>query len=516
MADFTRGGRFSANISTFLNVHRQMQQADAAARARAHAARTEWAMRNAKPTGQLGDGRLANSEDVARAGLLDPRGLFLGAHNGRMLFWNSDESLLTYLRTGGGKGVTLMQPNLAHVRDRTLIVTDVKDGELAWSTAAHRSNRLGIPNIFINPYGLHGDGFEGVRINPLQKLIEIAASGERFDGEAEQIAHILLPQSSKPGDNDWVTKGARELACLRMEFTARFDPDNCTLSDIWRFINGDGQHFALAFSLMATCGDESIERRAKTYDGMMADAPKQWEAIRSELATAISAFDPEKSLGKATDAHDIDLKQVKRRPHTIFVMIPVSKLDAAAVFCSLIIALLIEVLAATRGPVRATFMLDEFANFPKVAGLLRSLRLHRSLGLNYWFFAQGRHSMTGKWTKEEVKEIEDQVGCTIYRNVWEPDLLKDISLWSGSRTILSRGVSHNASPVETGAANLGEAKRPVLQTEDILALGTGQQIMRVTSMPHLLIADAVPFFKVEPWSSHIRDVRKLHLGSDEE
>jgi type IV secretion system protein VirD4 len=503
-------GRLGSGLGLMMNIHRQTMEADHAARARDHAARMDHQMKHARPSGALGDSRLADQDDINRAGLNDPRGLFLGAHKGSLLFWNSDESILTYLRTGGGKGVSLIQPNLAHVSDRSLIVVDVKNGELAFSSAAHRQNTLGHTCIFINPYGLHG--LPNTRINPLQKLINTAASGLGFDGEAESIAHILVPQPKSEGDNAWVRKGAIELLSLRMEFLAKFDPENCTLSDLWRFINGNAEHFAMAFSLMATCGDESIERRAMTYDGMRDDAPKQWEAIRSEAASAVSIFEPTKSLGKATAAHDFDLTRLKHEKITIFFMLPVNRLDMAAPFGSLFVNLSIETLAATTGPVRTTFILDEFANFPKVTGILRSLRLHRSLGIQFWFFAQGRHSMTGKWARDEVKEFEDQVGCTLLKSVWEPDLLKDISLWSGNRTILSRGVSHNGGTVETGASNMGETKRPVLQAEDILNLGTDKFIIRVASMPRLLIANAVPFFKVKPWKDQIRDVRDLHRG----
>jgi type IV secretion system protein VirD4 len=508
---FGRGGaRFTSTMNTMMSIHRQTMEADHAARARANAARVDHQMKHARPSGALGDSRLADQNDINRAGLADPRGLFLGAHEGRMLFWNGDESLLCYLRAGGGKGTCLIPPNLAHVSDRSLIVIDVKNGELAWSSWAHRQETLGHTCIFINPYGLHS--LPNTRINPLQKLIDTAASGLGFDGEAESIAHILVPQPKSEGDNAWVRKGAIELLSLRMEFLAKFDPDNCTLSGLWRFMNGGGEHFAMAFSLMATCGDESIDRRAMTYDGMRADAPKQWEAIRSDAASSVSIFEPTKSLGKATAAHDFDLTRLKREKITVYLMLPVDKLDVAAPFGSLIINLLIETLASTTGPVRTTFILDEFANFPKVSGILRSLRLHRSLGIQFWFFAQGRHSMTGKWSKEEVKEIEDQVGCTLLKSVWEPDLLRDISLYSGNTTILSRGVSHNGGTVETGASNMGETKRPLLQTEDILNLGTDKFIIRIASMARLLIADAVPFFKVKPWKDQIRDVRDLHRG----
>jgi type IV secretion system protein VirD4 len=508
------GGRIGAGLNLFQNFHRQSMEADFAARARANAARTQWQMMNAKPSGQLGDSKLADGEDAGRAGLHDPRGLFLGAHLGRMLFWNSDESLLTFLRTGGGKGVCLIQPNLAHVSDRSLVIIDAKNGELAWSTSEHREKILGQKCIFINPYGLHG--LPNTRLNPLQLLINIVASGGVIDGQADGIAHILVPQPKSEGDNAWVRKGAIELLVLRMEFLAKFDPDNCKLSGLWRFMNGGTEHFALAFSLMSTCGDESIERRAMAFDSMRFDAPKQWEAIRSEAAAAVYVYEPTKSLGKATDAHDFDLTRLKQEKIAVFLILSVNNLDHAAPFASSTLNLIIETLAATTGPVRTTFILDEFPNFPKVSGILRSLRLHRSLGIQFWFFAQGRHSMTGKWSKDEIKEIEDQVGCTLMKSVWEPDLLKDITLWSGNKTILSKGVSHNGGTVETGASNLGETKRPVLQTEDILNLGSDKFIIRVASMPRLLIADAVPYFKVTPWKDQVRDVRDLHSGKEEE
>jgi type IV secretion system protein VirD4 len=505
-----RGGSFWSSFNALAALHHRASESDYAARAREEAALTRWRMAHAKPSGALGDGRLADDTDIDRAGLRDPRGLFFGTHNNRMLFWSSDESLLTYLRPGGGKGVAHIQPNLAHSYDRSFVVTDVKNGELAWSAAEHRSERLGIPNIFINPYGLHG--YPTTRINPLERLIDLAVKEQAFDGEAEAIAHILLPEPPKAGDNDWVRKGAIQLAALRMEFAAAFDPDHCTLGDVWCFATGGPEHFDYSFSLMATCGNESIERRAQSFDGMRRQAPKQWEAIRYDLSEALSCFDPGKALGRATAAHEFDFTRLKLRPHTVFIMLPVNRLDVAAPFASLIVNSLIETLAAAHGPVQTTFILDEFANMPKVSGIRRSLRLHRSLGLQYWFFAQSRHAMTGKWAKEEVKEIEDLVGCTLLRSVWETDVIRDIELWSGNRTIHSRGVSHNGGTVEAGASNLGETKRPVLQSEDIIGLGPDRQIVRIASMPRLLIADAVPYFFVKPWSQQLRDVRELHRG----
>jgi type IV secretion system protein VirD4 len=114
-----------------------------------------------------------------------------------------------------------------------------------------------------------------------------------------------------------------------------------------------------------------------------------------------------------------------------------------------------------------------------------------------------------------VKDIEDQVGILTMKSVWEPDLLKDIELWSGTKTILQGGVSHSGGVVQTANANLSENKRPVLQAGDVIALGPTRQVIRVASMPHLLISDAVPYFTVDPWRTQVRDVRDLHKGNSE-
>lgn len=495
-------------------LHRQMAEADHAYDARMRALDLEEEMRTAKPSGALGDGRLGNLDDCRRAGMLTSNGLFLGAfgESGHFLFHNSEESLLTYNRAGGGKGTTLIQNNLAHCRDRTLIIVDIKDGELAFSSAKHRSDTLGTTTIFLNPYKLHG--YPNTNINPLYRSVEVLENGGTPDGEAEAICEIAMPAPPRPSE-DWPRKGAIQLCTMRIEYLARFHPERCTLPELWRFLHGDEQHFMMEFSLMATCGIESIERRAMSFSSMRIEAAKQWEAIRSEAATAFNSFEPGKSLGDACASHDLDLTRAKREKLTIYIILPANRIDVAKAWVAMLIAMMTETIASARGPVRTTFIVDEFANLPRVPSILRSLRLYRGLGVSYWFFAQGRNSLTSQWSREQVKDIEDQVGIITMKSVWEPDLLKDIELWSGTKTILQGGVSHSGGVVQTANANQSENKRPVLQAGDVIALGPTRHVIRVASMPHLLISDAVPYFTVDPWRGQVRDVRDLHKGNSE-
>lgn len=71
---------------------------------RAHAAYQHYLMATAAPSGKYGDGRLASIHDAAAAGLLNASGLFLGALDGRALFFAGDGQMLSYARAGSGKG----------------------------------------------------------------------------------------------------------------------------------------------------------------------------------------------------------------------------------------------------------------------------------------------------------------------------------------------------------------------------------------------------------------------------
>jgi type IV secretion system protein VirD4 len=510
-----QGGNFLNWMERGFALHRGWSEADRAREARERAHELETAMATAQPSGAFGDGRLGNLEDCKKAGLLNSTGLFIGAFgpNGHFLYHNSEESLLTYNRAGGGKGVSLIQPNLAHSNDRTLVIVDIKDGEHAFSSSAHRRAALGTEVVYFNPYGLHG--YPNTDVNPLFRLLEVVRAGGSPDGEAESIFEIALPAPARESENAFFRKGAIQLCTLRAEFLAFEKPNECTLPDIWRFLHGDEEHFAMEFSMMATSENESVARRAQAFASMRRTAEKQWEAIRSEAASALSAFEPGKSLGNACASHDIDLTRAKREKLTIYIILPANRIDVAKPWVSMLIGMMTEVIAAARGPVRTTFIVDEFSNLPKVPSILRSLRLYRGLGVSYWFFSQGRHALTSQWSKEQVKDIEDQVGIITMKSVWEPDLLKDIELWSGTKTILQGGVSHSGGVVQTANANLSENKRPVLQAGDVIALGPTRQVIRVASMPHLLISDAVPYFTVDPWKDQVRDVRDLHKGISE-
>lgn len=196
----------------------------------------------------------------------------------------------------------------------------------------------------------------------------------------------------------------------------------------------------------------------------------------------------------------------------LHLMAPSEKLAVAAPWISLIVSHIIETVAREVGPVPTTFLLDEFPMLPPSPSITKTLRLYRGKGLQLWIFSQGRYSLEERWSREAVKEFEDMAAIFNTSAVEDPDLMGDIEKWSGNRTVLMHGVNRSGGTVESAGANLGEARRAVLQSEDIRGIGAGRQIVRVAGLSHLLVCERVHFDDVDPWRHQLRDVRTLHKG----
>ena len=258
-----------------------------------------------------------------------------------------------------------------------------------------------------------------------------------------------------------------------------------------------------------------IARRAGALRATFMDAPKQFEAYKADAIEALEAFEPGKTLDRATAAHDFDFARLKHEPHTVYLITPSERLGVIAPWISLIVNYAIEAIARERGPLTTTFILDEFPQLPPAPAIMKALRLYAGRGVQLWFFSQGRYSMEARWSKEAVKEIEDQASIFTMTGVEDPDLMRDVEKWSGNRTIVTHGLNVGGGAVESAGTNRSEARRPVLQSEDIRAVGAGRQIIKVAGVPPLFVCDRLPFYTVEPWKDQIGDVRDLHKGQSE-
>lgn len=71
-----------------------------------------WRSRQSRLVTTYGSARWANAEDIRKAGLTQPAGVFLGQHDRQYLRHEGPEHVLTFAPTRSGKGVGLVVPTL--------------------------------------------------------------------------------------------------------------------------------------------------------------------------------------------------------------------------------------------------------------------------------------------------------------------------------------------------------------------------------------------------------------------
>jgi type IV secretion system protein VirD4 len=173
---------------------------------------------------------------------------------------------------------------------------------------------------------------------------------------------------------------------------------------------------------------------------------------------------------------------------------------------------LMETISRAAGIVPVTFILDEFPQLKPAPAVTRCLRLYASLGVQMYVFAQSRYAIEDVWGRAFTKELEDQASVLQILNCDDPQLIKDIELWSGFTTVVVRGFNVNGGVIENVGSGLSEQRRAVLQPENIRGIGPDQQLLRIAPCPHLFVAHRIPYFRMEPVKDRIRDVRAYHAG----
>ena len=451
----------------------------------------------------LGGGRLGTLEDAKTDGLLNPNGLFIGVLDGQPIFYNGDAHLLNYGLTRSGKGRDIVLPNLAHVFNRSLVVNDIKDGENAYASADYRASK-GSRIIGIDPHGLKLKGIETFQFNPFQRVIDRAATGESIAEDCLQLCMSIVPPTH--GSNKWVAEGAQQIIATWLEWAACHRPDICTLSNMWRFVFAD---FNEGMDAIGNCGTDGLEAQAKMIFGLT-QSEDQWSAYQSDLQSALWNFRPDSPLAAVTEKSTFDPAILKHERCTAYLMANSDLLEASARWVSLTMSAMLNTCAQTVGREKVTFVIDELANLPYMAALPKALTLYAGKGVQMWGFCQGRAALREKGYQDHtIKNFESQSGLFHCWSVKESDLIDDIQKWSGEKTVAMVGMNQAGGAVEGAGQGLNHQKRHVLQTDDITAIGDGQQIVR-TNGPHLYVMKRIPWFEVDNWKGALKDVRNMH------
>lgn len=437
-------------------------------------------------------------------------GIEVGFRDGYPLVYGGTEPVAIDAQAGKGKftrflGVNLVSPRTAHL---TKIITDPKDGELAWASWK-TLEREGYRVLFINPGRLYGYPSETYNFNT--RVIEIAAKPELRSlvwDAAYDAASYLVPVDPNPSHR-WIGQGVRTAFALYNASTALYPAARypCTPGGLWDFYGRGVEEIADDLLVWAA------EDRMQDLSGMcrkiaaMTQSSDQWNAYSSTVVERLQGFQPGLAARQATDANSFDPADMKRERTALFI-IGSARSDTSRTFVGAMTAAIVERFAESHGPLRALVVGEEWGQL-YVSNFLEILTLFREGGINFLgVFQNAAAQIENRYGRETARIWKKAVAMTLYRGLPDGDTLKEIEHRSGKTSVMVRGFNVNQNQVNGSGDNLAEQARPLLQVEDIRAATGGENALLESRDHGFFTVDMPEFWQRPELSGMLRDVRQ--------
>lgn len=464
------------------------------------------------------DTRLGTLKDAEELGYRDDfSGPLLGFKDGYPLFLPNDFHISTCAFPGSGKTTTLTIPNIISLgmgkSPESIVVLDVKDGELAWLTAEGRAELDKQDAIFINPWGLCD--LPNHRINFFSDVIDKAQRGLDVVDLARRKIFQQIGAPEKHKGNAWIYKDASRLGRVLMIAWATHKPERCNPASFWDFGNSTHKEFCKTLKkfIKLDKGNGNISIVARKLLDQYREKSDQWEWVMDAFTDAFSLYARGSKLRDSVLETDFDAGLLKKRPQAFYVMVPDRYLDSHGQYLSNVLEYLVDTIANTSGYVRTTFLLDEFVNIPHVQSMVKALRLYRSKGVRLWIFAQDRDGYNKYKSEGGYKPFEESSVSLAWGVTGQH--ARDLSEIAGKRSVLigtpsdSSGVSAN-----TGGHSASEILVPNLPTSQISRDYKNKAIL--DTKEGVFVIERIPWWQI-PWiRDYVRDPSKYPLPQFED
>lgn len=454
-----------------------------------------------------GKAKWATTTDAESAGMTKGAGLFLGALNGRDLYYPGETHLLTMAPPGAGKGTSIVIPNLLTYRG-SMIVTDPK-GELFAITAQHREKTLGHQIIVLCPWAGKLSTELGIHVpdhgfNPLS-IIKI---GPDIKDECELVSSLLLPGQGnmKPDDEFWVDGGQSILTAFLLHLKSREDEFGPLTLPLLR----QKLHLApeeLTAFMFGMSKNDDFGGCIKEYGGKLLGtaerAPRQFEGVLGTAQKALRIYDSMSSLGEHVSKGEINFPALKDRPTTIYLIMPSDRSVTHAGWLNLVMSLAIELVGRDRSNRRVLFLLDEMANLGYMPNILRGMAQYRGQGVQIWSIIQQLSQLERLYGKAGSTQFVGTCEVVNVFGIWDPETAQFISQWLGQDTVrnLSYNVGSPESPWEYGNVNYGATDKGValMRPEDVRTMSAREQLIFYRNVPPIR-AEKVDYFTRPDWN----------------
>jgi type IV secretion system protein VirD4 len=441
--------------------------------------------------------------------LLSGSGLIVGKRGGKRLRYDDEGHLMTVAPTRSGKGVGPVVSNLLSYPG-SVVVTDPK-GENYAVTAAWRRSALHHEIVALDPFDVVGgqgavnvldviDEDSPTAIDDARTLAEtiVAARGKDsanaafFDEEARGLLsgfilyvchHYRGPERSLGKVRELITMGPDEFKELLEEMAAQVD---------------------VCHGIVARTAHRIMQKDDRERGGVVSTAQSYTHFLDSPQAARCLSYS------------SVRLEDLKTQRITLYLVLPMDKLDAYSAFLRLIVTTSLMAIVRERRPARerVVFLLDEFANLGRMESVVRAYTLLAGYGATVWAFVQNLAQLKGiygdRW--EVFLDVD------VFQSFGTNDLVtaEYVSKLTGDATVFS---SSQVSSRSSGKGGRGrqrsftktEKQRKLLTPDEVLRMPKHEQLIFMKSHPPIR-AERIRYFDDEELAGRA-DENPLFTGS---
>lgn len=316
--------------------------------------------------------------------------LLLGHHAGKLIgLANDNRHALTVAGSRGGKGISLVVPNLVLWPGSSLVL-DPK-GELARKTARARRQLHGQEVVVLDPFGVSGQPQGSCNL-----LDGIHLDSPYVVADLQLLLESLIAGSSNRSDGDHWTGGARELVMALCLF-AKVHFHKPTLVTVFEILGG--RHGSVLGSLANPSDVFGVLLETPDLNGALRAMAIRWLEIpdreqgsilstaRRQLAWLEGLNSADAAMTRVCQPSDYSLPDLKRRNITFYLCLPASYMHAYRPWLRAFVNLAMSALENTPprpGAPPVLLMLDEFATLGHMPSLEKAAGLLAGAGVKMW------------------------------------------------------------------------------------------------------------------------------------
>lgn len=429
-----------------------------------------------------GDARFANRREIARAGLFSESGFYLGRIGRRDLILGGQQGVLLSAPPRSDKGTAIVIPNLL-TWPGSVVCLDLKLEN--WTMTAGYRQRCGQEVFLFDPLNEAGD-------TACWNCLSYVSSDPNLRiNDVQHIAAILYPDI--PGADPFWSAGARSLflgVTLYVLETPSLPP---TLGEVLRQgmasdSEGFSHHWKRIIEGRQTGRFPLSSQCARALSDVIDLAPVTASSIRKTFTSRLDLL-ANPLLDRATSRNDFDLRDLRRRPLSIYIGIRPADLHRLKPLLNLLIeqaiGLQTKILPEHDSALthQVAMILDEAPAIGRIPILAESIAYLPGFNVRILLVVQALSQLRDVYGAQTAETMMKSLAVRIAYAPKDFGEANELSQELGNTTVRVKSLSKplfglfDRQGRRSRSVNISEQKRPLLLPQEIKELGRDREIL---------------------------------------